>query len=84
MNLGFADKGRVLHEFGHVLGLIHENSRRPGLPTIAPEEESGRCPRVTSNSSKNFIRRIDGGVVLQPQGASTTNFINGIWDILQR
>jgi hypothetical protein len=26
MNLGFQDGGNILHEFGHVLGLIHENS----------------------------------------------------------
>ena len=25
MNLGFIDRGTILHEFGHALGLIHEH-----------------------------------------------------------
>ena len=46
MNLGFIDRGTVLHEFGHTLGLIHEH-QSPFEGTAAPDNKPEPSPVVS-------------------------------------
>ena len=68
MNLGWFDVGTVLHEFGHVLGMIHEHQNPMGKPIEWNRDKVFQWARETQGwdkevTQKNILDKYDKNMI---------------------